>query len=64
MLYNVINDSEYVIQGKGLPFAATDEIALGLKATSAGTYSISLDNIDGLFTTQNVYLKDNQKSIA
>lgn len=59
MLYNVINDSEYVIQGKGLPFAATDEIALGLKATSAGTYSISLDNIDGLFTTQNVYLKDN-----
>ena len=58
MLYNVINDSEYVIQGKGLPFAETDEIALGLKATSAGTYSISLENVDGLFTTQNVYLKD------
>ena len=59
MLYNLIADSEYVIQGKGLPFTDTDEIALGLKATTAGTYSISLENVDGLFTTQNVYVKDN-----
>ena len=59
MLYNVINDSEYVIQGKGLPFAETDEIALGLKATTAGNYTISLENVDGLFTNQNVFLKDN-----
>ena len=59
MLYNLIADSEYVIQGKGLPFADTDEIALGLKATTAGTYSISLENVDGLFTAQNVYVKDN-----
>ena len=58
MLYNVINDKEYVIQGKGLPFANTDEIALGLKAKTAGNYSISLENVDGLFTSQNVYLKD------
>ena len=63
MLYNVINDTEYVIQGKGLPFADTDEIALGLKATTAGNYSISLENVDGLFASQNVYLKDNVTNI-
>lgn len=63
MLYNIINDSEYVIQGKGLPFADTDEIALGLKATSAGTYNISLENVDGLFANQNVYIKDNVTNI-
>lgn len=63
MLYNVINDVEYVIQGKGLPFAQTDEIALGLKATTAGTYNISLENVDGLFVSQNVYLKDNVTNI-
>jgi subtilisin-like proprotein convertase family protein len=63
MLYNLINDSEYVIQGKGLPFANTDEIALGLKATTAGTYNISLENVDGLFTAQNVYVKDNVTNI-
>lgn len=59
MLYNIINDSEYVIQGKGLPFANTDEIALGLKATTAGTYNISLENVDGLFVNQEVFIKDN-----
>jgi subtilisin-like proprotein convertase family protein len=63
MLYNVINDTEYVIQGKGLPFANTDEIVLGLKATSSGNYSISLENIDGLFTNQDVYIKDNVTNI-
>ena len=63
MLYSVINDAEYVIQGKGLPFADTDEIALGFKATTAGNYSISLENVDGLFTSQNVYVKDNVTNI-
>ncbi|CAM4437448.1 reprolysin-like metallopeptidase [Flavobacterium terrigena] len=63
MLYNIINDSEYVIQGKGLPFADTDEIALGLKATTSGNYSIALENVDGLFTSQNVYVKDNVTNI-
>ena len=32
MLYNVINDAEYVIQGKGLPFADTDEIDFRFKS--------------------------------
>ncbi|MES2864507.1 MAG: zinc-dependent metalloprotease family protein [Bacteroidota bacterium] len=64
MLYNLIDDSEYVIQGKGLPFADTDEIALGLKATTAGTYSISLENVDGLFANQDVYIKDNVTNIV
>ena len=59
MLYTVVNNSEYVIQGKGLPFSNSDEIALGLKATTAGTFTISLENVDGLFTNQNVYIKDN-----
>ncbi len=63
MLYNVINDSEFVIQGKGLPFADTDEIALGLKASTAGNYSIALENVDGLFTSQNIYIKDNVTNI-
>lgn len=59
MLYNVINDSEFVIQGKGLPFADTDEVSLGLKATIAGSYTISLENVDGLFVSQDIFLKDN-----
>lgn len=59
MLYAVIDDAEYVIEGKGLPFSNKDEIALGLKATAAGNYSISLDNVEGLFTNQDIFVKDN-----
>lgn len=58
MLYNIINDSEFVIQGRGLPFADTDEVSLGLKTIAAGNYNISLDNVDGLFTSQDIFLKD------
>ena len=58
MLYNLINDSEYVIQGKALPFVDSDEVVLGLKAITAGNYAISLENVDGLFTSQDVYVKD------
>ena len=58
MLYSIINDSEFVIQGKGLPFTDTDEVPLGLKATTAGNYVISLENVDGLFAVQNIFLKD------
>jgi len=59
-LYNVIDDTEYVIQGRALPFEATDAVALGFKAATAGTFSIALDNVDGLFAgEQDIFLKDN-----
>ncbi|AWI25778.1 hypothetical protein HYN49_07615 [Flavobacterium pallidum] len=59
-LYSVINDSEYVIQGRALPFADTDVVRLGFRTDVAGTYTISLDHVDGLFSdAQDVFLKDN-----
>ena len=58
MLYTIIHGSEYVIQGRGLPFEATDEVDLGLKVTTGGNYSIGLAAVDGLFTDQDVFLKD------
>lgn len=59
MLYYPIADKNCVIQGKGLPFATSDEILLGYKALTPGTYTISLENVDGLFVNQNVFIKDN-----
>lgn len=47
------------IQGKGLPFEASDVIPMGYKATVAGNYKITLDHFDGLFSSQGIYLKDN-----
>ncbi|WP_264559875.1 T9SS sorting signal type C domain-containing protein [Flavobacterium sp. N2270] len=59
MIYNLISDNEYVIQGRALPFSDEDVVPLGLKVIEAGSYEISLENLDGLFVTQDVFIKDN-----
>lgn len=58
LLYNTINDEKYVIQGRSLPFEDTDVVPLGLKIMENGIYTINLENKDGLFVNQSVYLKD------
>jgi len=61
-LYSLIDnsDKQFVIQGRALPFEAIDVVPLGFTATTAGEFTISLANFDGLFAEgQNIYLKDN-----
>ncbi|MDI1255675.1 MAG: T9SS sorting signal type C domain-containing protein [Flavobacterium sp.] len=58
-LYNLIDNSEYVIQGRALPFVNTDEVALGFKTETAGNFTISMDHFDGLFAeNQDIFVKD------
>ena len=64
MIYNVLNNEEYVIQGKGMPFSDDDVIPLGLKVLTAGNYSINIEQVDGLFDTQDVFLRDNMTNIT
>ena len=58
MLYSVLNADKLVIQGKGLPFTDEDIVPLGLKVLVPGNYTISLENVDGLFVNQDVFVKD------
>jgi hypothetical protein len=56
---SIINGQEYAIQGRQLPFASSDVVALGFKTELPGTYSINLDAVDGIFLSSEViYLKD------
>jgi hypothetical protein len=57
-IYSLINDGKYTIQGRALPFDVNDEIPIGINITAAGNYKIGIAGTDGLFTTQNIYLKD------
>lgn len=58
-LASMLNAEPYAIQSKGLPFAATDVVPLHFAATTAGTYTIAIDKVDGLFAQgQAVYLQD------
>ena len=64
MLYNLIDNSEYVIQGKGLPFTNEDVVSLGLKVTEAGDFEINIEQVDGLFVDQDIFVKDNYSKIV
>ncbi|WP_432671675.1 lamin tail domain-containing protein [Flavobacterium sp. SM2513] len=59
-LTSVIENNEYVIQGRSLPFVDTDVVQLGFKSDIAAEFTIALANFDGLFAAdQAIYLKDN-----
>ncbi|MGL2963206.1 T9SS sorting signal type C domain-containing protein [Flavobacterium sp. RSB2_4_14] len=59
-LTSTIANEDYVIQGRPVPFDATDVVAMKYKVTTAGQYTISIDHVDGLFATgQEIFLRDN-----
>lgn len=57
-LTSLLDNSEYIIQGRPLPFSITDAVPLRFKTPAAGTFTIALDNFDGLFAQQDVFLHD------
>ncbi|REG91196.1 T9SS sorting signal type C domain-containing protein [Flavobacterium aquicola] len=56
--YSINLGKNLTIQGRGLPFVNTDEVPLGYRTTIEGTFQISIDHVDGLFATQDIFLKD------
>ncbi|MFY8098225.1 MAG: hypothetical protein ACOVMH_10450 [Flavobacterium sp.] len=58
-LFSLIDNQYFSIQGRTLPFTATDEIPLGYSADQNGTYTFGIAAVDGLFeTNQPVYIQD------
>lgn len=60
-LTSIVENQEYVIQGRAIPFQTSDVVTLGFKSELGGDYTIALNSFDGLFETENqaIYLKDN-----
>ena len=60
VLSTVLNTNEYVINGRALPFNNQNTEPLQLRVATSGSYTISIDHVEGLFTgSQEIYLKDN-----
>ena len=60
VLCSVVEGQEYTIQARMLPFETSDAVPLKLKLAAAGSYTIAIDHVNGLFAQgQPVYLKDN-----
>ena len=58
--YSVNNTKKLTIQGRALPFEESDNVIVGYRSTIAGDFTISIDEADGLLTSQKVYLEDKQ----
>lgn len=55
-----IENQEFAIQGRSLPFTSDDVVPMSFKTDVAGNYTVSIDHVDGLFAgSQEVLLKDN-----
>ena len=57
-IYSILDGTNLSIQGRALPFSESDIIPLGYVTAIPGTFTIALEDFDGLFTQQLVYLYD------
>ena len=56
--YSINNENKLVIQGRELPFNNKDIIPLGYKSTIVGSFTIGINQTDGLLDNQAIYLED------
>nr|WP_314895940.1 T9SS sorting signal type C domain-containing protein [uncultured Flavobacterium sp.] len=56
--YSVNEDKNLTIQGRVLPFKENDEVPLGYSSTIEGVFTIAIDQVDGILTSQNVFIED------
>ena len=56
--YSVNSDKNLVIQGRALPLNENDEVQLGYKTKVSGTFDITIEQVDGLLATKDIYLED------
>lgn len=57
-LYSVVDQTKLTSQGRALPFDVNDTVPIGYTTTIADTLQIAIENFDGLFENQNIYLED------
>jgi phosphodiesterase/alkaline phosphatase D-like protein len=64
-LYSMIENKPVIINGRPTPFDNTDFVHLGASIPTDGTYTIGINQVDGLFTdsSQNIYLEDTELQI-
>jgi hypothetical protein len=63
-LYSINGEDKLIIQGRTLPFVNTDEIPLGFISANSGDFIIRLYDFDGLFSNQDIYLRDNYLNVV
>lgn len=60
--YSISDDERLSIQGRALPFSQEDSVPLGIVTSEAGSHTIAINTLDGLFLeeTQGIYIEDTE----
>ncbi|WP_228519080.1 T9SS sorting signal type C domain-containing protein [Flavobacterium sp. LC2016-12] len=62
--YSIVEEKKLVIQGRSLPFEETDSISLGYTTSVEGSFTLSIDHADGLFSTpRDIFIEDKDLKI-
>ncbi|WP_310560196.1 T9SS type A sorting domain-containing protein [Flavobacterium sp.] len=58
-IYTLLGNKDLVIQGRQLPFDQNEIVPVGYETSIVGDFYFNIDDVDGFFKNQNIYLKDN-----
>ncbi|QKJ62831.1 T9SS sorting signal type C domain-containing protein [Flavobacterium sp. M31R6] len=56
--YSINESKKLSIQGRALPFDVMDQVPLGFKTTIEGTFSINIEQTDGVLASLPIFLED------
>jgi len=63
-LFSLINNDNFIIQGRPLPFDNEDIVPMGINIVAEGNHIIAIKKVDGIFSAeQNIYLEDKYLNI-
>jgi hypothetical protein len=62
--YSVNADKNLTIQGRALPFDENDQVLLGYSSTIEGVFSITIDQVDGLLASQDIFIEDKNTNVV
>ncbi len=65
-IYSWIEDQTVIINGRPTPFDDNDYVKIGTSVPSTGTYSIGINQVDGLFSdaNQDIFLEDTELNVV
>ena len=61
--YSINNGTDFVIQGRALPFQNTDVVPLGYRSTIAGDFTIAIDHAEGDLSNHAIYIEDKMTNV-
>ena len=62
--YSINQGKNLAIQGRALPFNENDEVPLGFRTKIDGTFTINIDETDGLLADQALFIEDKLTNIV